>query len=109
MRISDWSSDVCSSDLIAGLARLGAFNTHQQIALRSLDAHVGRQVLGGCSKGRVGYRFGQALGIDATDSHRGAKAFRRFRGAGLLELSQRPVAGLLGAIGRASWRERVCS
>src|SRR3546814_1714635 len=37
MRISDWSSDVCSSDLIAGLMRAGLTTIHAQACMQTVD------------------------------------------------------------------------
>src|SRR3546814_4625255 len=42
MRISDWSSDVCSSDLSAGKAD-DAMQTLAQLNAQSPDFHLGRQ------------------------------------------------------------------
>src|SRR3546814_13377481 len=50
MRISDWSSDVCSSDLAAGNSarvaarRDAAFNAYRSLAMRSID-FTGKTVL----------------------------------------------------------------
>src|SRR3546814_20692571 len=87
MRISDWSSDVCSSDLV-GLARLGhAFKLRFAIAHRrhpgALDA-AGAEVIGD----RRGAAFGQTLVIAvaarrigvAVDVDLGARIFAEGRG-----------------------------
>src|SRR3546814_5731035 len=90
MRISDWSSDVCSSDLPPGIAR-GRFSAQRHIIL------IGH-----------GFRPDEAaleIGVDRTR--------RPWRPCAFLH---RPGARFLGAdgeegneaIGRASCRERVC-
>src|SRR3546814_12067224 len=88
MRISDWSSDVCSSDLVAASA-VGSGVEH--LDLPELD----NGPLAGSDHARhqgVGSRLDAAV---ATDPRGGVRlAHDRDREA--LE------------IGRASWRERVC-
>src|SRR3546814_17586947 len=94
MRISDWSSDVCSSDLAVVVAPVGAVEAVQahrsaaargmdEAALADIDADVAH-VAAAAEEHQV--RRGQALGGDA-----------------------RPLVGGEGShIGRASCRERVC-
>src|SRR3546814_8745210 len=56
MRISDWSSDVCSSDLVAGglpvglmlLARNGQDSRLLRIATRSEERRVGKECVSTC-------------------------------------------------------------
>src|SRR3546814_9740552 len=55
MRISDWSSDVCSSDLPESLATSGA-PLRMASPLPAASAHLGRKVL------MVGNLFGRELG-----------------------------------------------
>src|SRR3546814_20899282 len=87
MRISDWSSDVCSSDL-------GHGDDGQSRLLPSphRDATVGmaRGVLDEVAK-----RLREIVGVDA-----------RQRAGGNLDVPVEPAAG--GPIGNASCRERVC-
>src|SRR3546814_622097 len=45
MRISDWSSDVCSSDLVYGGTCLASERPGLPAALRLLEAEIARQVL----------------------------------------------------------------
>src|SRR3546814_12821269 len=45
MRISDWSSDVCSSDLVAGLMRAGLTTIHAQACMEAVDL-ICQQTLG---------------------------------------------------------------
>src|SRR3546814_10228270 len=58
MRISDWSSDVCSSDLVEAQRPYRRFPAHA-------DAHAGMPV-----------RFGAVEGAAAVDEHRAAPALR---------------------------------
>src|SRR3546814_12578958 len=61
MRISDWSSDVCSSDLMAG---------HAQV--QGLDA---LQDLEGIGRRQAGTEIAQALGARPHDEGAGAEFF----------------------------------
>src|SRR3546814_3952792 len=83
MRISDWSSDVCSSDL-PGLR-------FEQRPDRGRDAERGQFVACNPAKGFI-------------VSHEGAR--RDFAPA--QRQQRQPVAGESMEIGRASCRERVC-
>src|SRR3546814_8924618 len=93
MRISDWSSDVCSSDLAAvaerGQRRAGV---EQPRRLQLLDtregvegfqAEVVEEGLGGAPGDRAARRLAATLGPDQAEPHK-------------------------RKIGRESWRERVC-
>src|SRR3546814_2586011 len=88
MRISDWSSDVCSSDLLADVALLEQRNVgaHRELPACTASAHP--------------------LQADEIPSD------RCVRGAGCLALrGERPHVGgrdRQQEIGRASCRERVC-
>src|SRR3546814_2320304 len=81
MRISDWSSDVCSSDLLAPLGRA---------AMNALTAMPGERILDiGCGSGQTSLELGGAvepggevLGIDLS--------------APLLEVAQRRNSGHQG-------------
>src|SRR3546814_10742866 len=95
MRISDWSSDVCSSDLRAGLrrgdalcARLGLLRRLRVVLVVGLVSGALRAVL-------------RLVGASLVDSvSRRLVALDQFiRTATLLAIDQ---------IGRASCRERVC-
>src|SRR3546814_17916226 len=88
MRISDWSSDVCSSDLL-DLGRADA-------VARSLD----HRVVAADEKE-------QAIGISADGVARPDRRAAVARGGGR---GLETLRGALGIpqIGRASWRERVC-
>src|SRR3546814_4415793 len=96
MRISDWSSDVCSSDLVARLD-LGSVAARRRLERRG----------GGPAAGQLHIApTGQALqleGSDAVGAHRRA----------LLHLDGdadggRPIRIDVDQIGRASFRESVC-
>src|SRR3546814_17418666 len=103
MRISDWSSDVCSSDLVQ--EALAAVVVDQQLADRLLHA-VG--VLRGELLAVVHHlRQLAAIGGAGTGEHElraVAVAARDFQdGAGGVQVDPNAEE-----IGRASWRERVC-
>src|SRR3546814_15620011 len=104
MRISDWSSDVCSSDLTAVE---DAPRTRELVEEDLLD--------GGVDVDRAGERLAHALvGEDAVL----LVQVQRIRQAGVLLRLDGDVGGHLGGevgwqladhkIGRASCRERVC-
>src|SRR3546814_11257447 len=89
MRISDWSSDVCSSDLIDRQSdrRAGGRSNTRQAAARRARIDVGR--------GRLdGGRRGAAVAVRAASGSGGA------RDAAALDACLQ--------VGRASCRERVC-
>src|SRR3546814_1304504 len=95
MRISDWSSDVCSSDLhaaflIADIARRRADQPRNRVLLHEfahVDAHHGAVI--------VEQEFGQRLGqFGLADARRSQEQ----------ETAERAI----WEIGRASGRERVC-
>src|SRR3546814_14422256 len=102
MRISDWSSDVCSSDLVPGV-QPGAEFVHQrevildQLALQLALFRVAED---------VERRTAQALQLRQQAEgaqHPGAElAFLRLAGRRVGAVGQRRQ------VGRASWRERGC-
>src|SRR3546814_20211341 len=110
MRISDWSSDVCSSDLPARkLVRLGQLVQNRRI-FKSGDVLGNRLALGhhpqqaphdlaGAGLGQIlakAYVFGFSDGAD-------------FLGYPVAQLLGNGIGFIaLGQIGRASCRERVC-
>src|SRR3546814_18497297 len=128
MRISDWSSDVCSSDLIATATSLSALHQHTRLA-RSLQLGKLTITLGGLSLltlliGRIDRHHGRLLMLEdrlaEIAGQRGAElgdiaiagwhavehVARRSRiGLRQLLLRGHPVEQ---EIGRASCRERVC-
>src|SRR3546814_6474336 len=88
MRISDWSSDVCSSDLVQRLGFVSMLGVrHVGIARRVVGLIFGGLIFGGLIFGGLIFRLG----------------FRLLRG---YERGGKPTAS--GEIGRASCRERVC-
>src|SRR3546814_3604332 len=87
MRISDWSSDVCSSDLTARAAELVQLVINVEIDVRALEAaadrrvdHLGRHAVdAGVVRGRVpvrvdGYRLAAADIVLDAPRLAGAKA-----------------------------------
>src|SRR3546814_18847341 len=99
MRISDWSSDVCSSDLGGGVER----------PADAVD-HLAGAVLGGIDLPQLLDADAEGLGIDAFAQ---GEALEQRLGEGaaaaLGEEGEPPVQlDPRGEIGRASCRERVC-
>src|SRR3546814_7939697 len=86
MRISDWSSDVCSSDLADRDAALATYEKAIQTAFQEVSDALAR-------RGTIAdqERAQEQLVASATDNYQLSDA--RYRG---------------GEIGRASCRERVC-
>src|SRR3546814_15281321 len=112
MRISDWSSDVCSSDLQAALAEDGVVARVQNAGVSGDTTAAGRQ--------RLAYVLGHAkakpalvlLGLGGNDMLRGIgpDQTRANLDAMPAELTKREIPVLLTGmieIGRASVRERV--
>src|SRR3546814_1677227 len=95
MRISDWSSDVCSSDLpVEGSAQFDELTKHETLKL-GIDGHEPIALedrLGVAAKCRIAARFGILSGDDQDQ-------------IGTLDLVS---ADRWRQIGRASCRERVC-
>src|SRR3546814_6868416 len=83
MRISDWSSDVCSSDLIGGDlggARLGEHQFHfGKLFDRLLDLALHRQRLFEADRGHACRGERQILLIELGDELRAEQAKRRYR------------------------------
>src|SRR3546814_19231953 len=93
MRISDWSSDVCSSDLL-DVADRGA----DRVRLESATDHLDLGQLGHSGSGRsVRGGHGGVGGVVLAG-----------RAVRLVALAVRRPSSLL-QIGRASWREGVCT
>src|SRR3546814_8542991 len=93
LRISDWSSDVCSSDLLAmpGLAALAGFEGAKAGALASLTVYAVPQVLAAAAPmGPAAVQMGTLVKLTRV-------------------LTLGPVCGVRAVeIGRESCRERVC-
>src|SRR3546814_12382839 len=109
MRISDWSSDVCSSDLVARLRR--TYPDQWRALLEAADV-PGPMAL------RVNTRLTSVQAVQGALEAAGIAAVPT-GGPGLVLLTPRPVQAVPGfeegwwsvqdlAIGRASWRARVC-
>src|SRR3546814_18295739 len=124
MRISDWSSDVCSSDLLDGEnERLKAAGGQGLIApaflidkaVTAMEATIADAKAGGSMVESLVRRTGEAKIAGDWDG-RAAKIVQGPVAAALerqlAELkAQRPKATMdagMWEIGRASWRERVC-
>src|SRR3546814_3496804 len=89
MRISDWSSDLCSSDLIAeGLFNL--FGGTIGPAMEMADA------ITASTEGFVGWTEGIQQSGQLNSFLRGSNEILG------------TLVGIITKIGRASWRERVC-
>src|SRR3546814_8645128 len=109
MRISDWSSDVCSSDLVGCAVGLGAYATHRLVradqAVRIPDAVTAQDAAAMMLKGMtacylaediVTLEAGQFALVHAAAGGVGSVLVPWLRDKGVVE------------IGRASCRERVC-
>src|SRR3546814_14827763 len=109
MRISDWSSDVCSSDLLAdevgadvgGLGEDAAAEAREDRDQRSAEGERDERVDDGAvvTANRKTTRTGQ---IPEEDRDREQREARH------QHTGDRAGAERHGQIGRASWRERVC-
>src|SRR3546814_18019317 len=130
MRISDWSSDVCSSDLEAILALLEergellteariaeALNIHDEIDLEALRKRLAAMVRDGqlLLGRRGGYAPTQKLDLIAGRVLANAEGYGFLRpdeGGEDLYLSPQQMRAVMHGdrvqIGRASCRERVC-
>src|SRR3546814_12337095 len=99
MRISDWSSDVCSSDLLGPYTVLGT-----NVRVRA-NADLERVVVHDNSYLGEGVRLRGATIGRSCDLRGGVRAEEG------VVLSDECFVGeqaVLAEIGRASWRERVC-
>src|SRR3546814_15544329 len=107
MRISDWSSDVCSSDLEQARRRdsLGIDRAADSACICEGLTNFRVKILGDPDAGRHPERtklLGNLL-------HRLVRIDRRYRISALDQSNQGPKKGrLVAEIGRASCRERVC-
>src|SRR3546814_17679628 len=108
MRISDWSSDVCSSDLLA-LVALAGEDVEVRLAHQVMPLGEGRRGLGEV----IGARRDQA--VDAAGDGGGRARIRDKEGRGVAlddrlgdDGRREPRLHVLEEIGRASCRERGC-
>src|SRR3546814_15904625 len=134
MRISDWSSDVCSSDLLAtGLLDLLFWrcltaagygilmiavqgvvidNTSERNRARGFAIFVGGTLAAGVCGPALGGVMADQLGYRATFLLSGVVAIisSAVMYASVVESGRRSTDGAIGIdqIGRASWRESVC-
>src|SRR3546814_14191663 len=118
MRISDWSSDVCSSDLEEGLfRRFGLVLKHRALGFRANAMLV--MDIPDAQVDEVGRRLGQAAGVNLCYQRPRRlpqwpyNLFCMVHGREreqVCQLIERLLAdnGLSDEIGRASSRERVC-
>src|SRR3546814_16543089 len=108
MRISDWSSDVCSSDLSRSNSRIGRIvgsggnSIHGDVEVENVlpDAELAVERDGGRVRG---------IGLDEYDVGAACRAYR----SQLVDQGGRHASAAMGGghgqeIGRASCRERVC-
>src|SRR3546814_2858424 len=102
MRISDWSSDVCSSDL-AGASEVvpGAV----RIATMPLDSATGQ-----ADSARAWFRSDAGLALLESEYPTVVRALSERPAMPWLWLApvEQGGPGHGGELGRASWRERVC-
>src|SRR3546814_14995493 len=113
MRISDWSSDVCSSDLVVRKLRPEADDAGEIVDLegRVLGRH----------RGLIHFTVGQRRGIDIGGQAEPLYVVRIDAGQRRVVVGPRSALAVakarlsdinwlaIGQIGRASWRERVCT
>src|SRR3546814_13103890 len=96
MRISDWSSDVCSSDLLAGARGLEVLRRLRQHAAIDRTAQVGGNALANPADLIEAAGAGAAPGDSDAEQQQEVSLHLAAGDAAMIE------------IGRASCRERVC-
>src|SRR3546814_21112393 len=102
MRISDWSSDVCSSDLHPEEARAVGAPAHAVVAGTEAAAEDDGELRHPCAGHRrhqLGAVLGDAAGLVAAADHEAGDVLQEHERTAALRAEQ---------IGRASCRERVC-
>src|SRR3546814_13992615 len=97
MRISDWSSDVCSSDLVAILTATGSPEGERNPLAIALTLGVAYAA----TIGGLGTLVGSPTNAIAAGLVDKLTGFR-------IDFLTWAMFGLPIEIGRASWRERVC-
>src|SRR3546814_12240371 len=99
MRISDWSSDVCSSDLVVDLVGIALDDGDDAVKVKPRRL-VGLQ---------LGAEGGAVVGGDIQRGQGGAAVSSDLdRLVGFLGREDNPVVAVGDQIGRAPCRERVC-
>src|SRR3546814_16152619 len=99
MRISDWSSDVCSSDLVPPIGAAGAARDLGHVVQAEREQH-------GLLEPLVDAPAARAIGLGNT-----RRAGIELRQRLIARLTHRPLglaADRIAEIGRATCRERVC-
>src|SRR3546814_11367395 len=112
MRISDWSSDVCSSDLSGALSRR-AINAGELLRQVGSDAIDGARGNSGAILAQFLQGMSEAVGaLPVLDTASLTRAVRRGAVAARAALSEPRDGTILSVIhaylGRPSFRERVC-
>src|SRR3546814_3738907 len=98
MRISDWSSDVCSSDLLTHYLLLGGERDGQLVQYVAL-----------LNKGLTWDQAAKEAFGDLGKLDQDLEAYRRTRGMKVFTIpADKLGTGKIEKIGRASCRERVC-
>src|SRR3546814_13513841 len=110
MRISDWSSDVCSSDLIGNANGATGIFAEAGVTGSITNSATGKIVIDESYEGEDIDKDGDKDGPYAVGNGRaGIKTGGAFTGN---IVNAGPITGegndSAGQIGRASWRERVC-
>src|SRR3546814_19137473 len=102
MRISDWSSDVCSSDLIIDLPPSSWY--YVSCKADDPEAQIIENFLRDCVARRPRRGFGKCF----TRSRRMGYVWNHKRVYRIYKLLGNPPLMVIPQIGRASGRERVC-
>src|SRR3546814_16651753 len=112
MRISDWSSDVCSSDLAIRARDAGAQSIQFSTPVSGLESTgLTGELLGGAAAtpfGAYGINAANALTAGTLDEIVGATGGNAQAAQLAKDLASKPNPGASIQIGRASCRERVC-
>src|SRR3546814_14982276 len=114
MRMSDWSSDVCSSDLLDDLIRRPLGHLHEGEAVDDLDgtdlASLHARLAGDGPDQVLGADPGDAPGAHEQPGHpvRAGAGPGRLATGGWAPAAGSAVVGRRLELGRASCRERVC-